>query len=344
MIQINKQINKIYNCLLLYLIIPPILLFVTLSSTHISYALCNAIGYENSGGENNTTSLKFSCDLDTDFSQNPIIFDISNNIKITEVWNLSGMELSVTQNSEHVTIRLDKYWGSPKFEKGHEYTIKLATSGTDFVISNFAVGNDQVKDVTLQIIKFNNTQSITNKLKIELTPVGKLGEKYNFEWDPQKPANENVYKIASGSYTVMISFEDQSKYDSDKSKLSITPDSFIAKSNTTQTLSIQYNTYQGKICFKLSQNKPVGISDDYITIHIMNLKTSTKQDIQVYWNNYAKPNCISNIDPNVNYSFNADNIYINSRLLYSFNFDPSSIFTSYNKQNYDINIYAAQNN
>lgn len=100
-----------------------------------------------------TGKIQFHCDQDTNLSQQPIHFQLSNGAKIQSVWGLDG-KTTTQQNGDNVSITANKWWPAHTpliIKKDQPVTLNFSASKQQFSMNHFYVGGVSPFQATIDV-------------------------------------------------------------------------------------------------------------------------------------------------------------------------------------------------
>lgn len=104
-----------------------------------------------------TGSVKFHCNDDTNLLENPINFEISNNVEASSIWGLPGKS-TVSKNGDKISITVEKWWPQGEgyvLPAGQSTTLSFSPTNVsvydssyapEFSIKNFNVGGGSAQE------------------------------------------------------------------------------------------------------------------------------------------------------------------------------------------------------
>ncbi|MBK2123700.1 glycosyl hydrolase family 18 protein [Fangia hongkongensis] len=184
-----------------------------------------------------TGKITFYCDAPTNLVDNPIKFDVSNDVKVTSIWGLSG-NAKLVQNGSNVVVTVKKWWPDEPYivPANQSVSMSFSPSNNQFEISNFSVG--PVAPISKATINVKLPQKPAyikdDKLaNVVITSNGKMvAEVKNKAWG--KPVHVPVsFSGDEASFNISVPGIDGGTG-------SATPQSFSLKSGGSQSVTIEY--------------------------------------------------------------------------------------------------------
>ncbi|WP_159084394.1 hypothetical protein [Dongshaea marina] len=141
----------------------PALLLAGLSST--AFAHCQLTG-KTIGW---TSNIQFSCDTDTNLTQQGVDFDVTNGATFNSVWGIDA-SVSVKQTGNQIHLNFGKDWQSQDFiaKKNQTLSFSFSPSTNQFDIQNFHVGPQYPADASVTFTSSTSQNPIPQGTLIRL--------------------------------------------------------------------------------------------------------------------------------------------------------------------------------